>query len=85
MTSVRSQAPKKPNGYARFRDGTIGNSLFSNQRDTKASMKPPFAYTKGPRTTVKSGNHHDIEADGIHLTYELKMTVRETTTREGYI
>ena len=85
MASVRSPAPKKSNGYARFRDGPIGNSLFSNQRDTKASMKSPFAYTKGLRTTVKSENQHDIEADGIHLTYELKTTVRETTTREGYI
>ncbi|KAI4140640.1 MAG: hypothetical protein L6R39_005712 [Caloplaca ligustica] len=57
------------------------NGPYSDINSKKTAWKHPFAYLEqmtkeGPRTVFRSDNPHDVEEDGVHLTYETKTTVQ---------
>ena len=55
------------------------NNPYSDLRDVK-TLKSPFPYARGPHTIIKSGNQHEFEEDGIHLTFEMQTTVHKKSS-----
>lgn len=52
------------------------NGPYTDLKSKKTSWKRPFAYYEGPHTVIETGNSHDIDEEGVRLTYEMKTTVQ---------
>ncbi|KAL8836864.1 MAG: hypothetical protein Q9170_002755 [Blastenia crenularia] len=61
------------------------NGPYFDINREKPIRKYPFAYAEGPRTRIKGGDPHEIDEDGVRLTYEMKTSVHERKAENSIV